>query len=274
MSTPPTSNVSHASRARSMRGVKDPGVNAVAAVVHSPEGIIEIGKGFDEGDRSEGFFAVERGMRGHVFEDGCLMQGALPLSATEKAPPGGDSFVYPLFQALRFRFRDHRADERGFIAGVPGDKCRSGRDKLLLEGRRQGRVDKDALHGNATLSGLIKGSRDKAFHGVVQVDAVVEDRRSVASQFEDDLLFARLGLECPTNFGGTGETEQLRRSSVVKRSAPSRVQGRMEKRALGQVRPAQNFADDEGTHGGEARGRSPSRYPPLAPAPLVSPPCP
>ena len=41
-----------------MRGVKTPAVNAVAAVVHSPEGIIEIGKGFDEGDRSEGFFAA------------------------------------------------------------------------------------------------------------------------------------------------------------------------------------------------------------------------
>ena len=63
--------------------------------------------------------------------------------------------------------------------------------------------------GREPLTRLIECAMHKSLGGQVQVGIFVDNTSCVASQFEDDLLFTRLGFEFPSDFGAARKREQI-----------------------------------------------------------------
>ena len=63
--------------------------------------------------------------------------------------------------------------------------------------------------GREPLTRLVESAMHESLGGQVQVGIFVYNTSCVASQFEDDLLFTRLGFEFPSDFGAARKREQI-----------------------------------------------------------------
>src|ERR1700727_380103 len=72
-----------------------------------------------------------------------------------------------------------------------------------------GLLDQNALHGDASLSGIAEAAGDAAIGGVTEVGIAVDDDAGVAAEFEDDFLFSSAALDVPANGDAAGKADEL-----------------------------------------------------------------
>src|SRR4029078_6514115 len=89
---------------------------------------------------------------------------------------------------------------------------RQGHLEQQLRGKEvgNGMVDENPLNGNARLSGIAESTSGTTLGREVQIGLRLNDAAGVASQFEDDLLFAALLLEPPPHRRAARKAQELK----------------------------------------------------------------
>jgi hypothetical protein len=117
-----------------------------------------------------------------------------------------------------------------------------------------GRVDQDALHADAALSGLVEGARHQARGDIVQVGARVDDAGGVAAEFEHDLFLAGPRFELPADRRRSGEAQHFQPRVGGEQVGAVAMAGQDRKGAPRQVGLRQDFTDQQRPHRGAAGG--------------------
>ena len=231
-----------------MSRVKTPGLQAEDAVVDLVRARRRSRRsGREHRHRAEGLLAQTALVVGDVLEQGRLEHRAVALAAAEERRAGGRRRARSSRRAAPPRFSEIIGPMKvSSSRGSPDLQRRVAATSSSLKLVVDALVDEDALHADAALAGLVEGADDDAVDGVVDVGVLVDDAGGVAAELEHrpSSCPARALSSQPTS-GEPVKLSSFSRSSVVKRSAPSRRQGRIENAPFGQVGLGEDLADDQ-----------------------------
>jgi hypothetical protein len=111
--------------------------------------LVEVAESREKRHRAEDFLGIQVGRARHALEQRRLQHGTVTLAAAEQGGTGGNRLVDPARDALGFLDVDHRANERGFVGRIAGDKLPRLFNQLGLQRVVDRIMDDDALHADA-----------------------------------------------------------------------------------------------------------------------------